>query len=260
MNLPALFVRRGLLAAGCVLAFCAAGLWLWQLPPLATEPEISLPAEAHLGVPGEITVRLCSWCRPQSAAWNIAAPAGWEFTPWSCDWRGISVRGWQWQLSRKFWAVQFCPVGELTLHGSGQTAFSATLPAVQPREGLQGLQAVTATAAAGGESQIVRWFVALALLCVLADLLGLFWRWRQPQARTLRWLAALRYSPDNALLLRRCWRSHRSLAGGQPELSAQLNRLCFQAIPGQPELFDLVRQKIRCALLRNPDKVIYHPE
>ncbi|NLF94857.1 MAG: hypothetical protein GX564_13300 [Oligosphaeraceae bacterium] len=259
MNFPPLFIRRGLLAAGCALAFSAAGLWLWRLPPPAPEPDLTPPAEAHLGVPGEITLRLCSWRRPQSESWTAAAPAGWEFTPWRCDWRGISAQGWQWQLSRRFWAVQFCPAGELTLHGPGQVTFTATLPAMQPREGLHALQAVTDAPATGGGHHAAGWFVALALLCVLTDLLGLLWRHSRPQARTLRWLASLRCSPDNALLLRRCWRSHSSLASGQRELSAQLDRLCFQTPPGQQELFDLVREKIRCALLRHPGQAIHHP-
>lgn len=259
MNFPAPVVRRGLWSAAVVLALCAVGLWLGHQPPAATEMSLNPPAEANIGVPGVITLRLCSWRRPQSAEWGAVATAGWEFTPWRCDWRGLSAHGWQWQLSRKFWAVQLCPAGALTLHGPGQSAFTGVLPAIHPRENLTGLLAVTAVPLAAGAHDTAGWIFALAVLCCLADLLGLLWQHSRPQARMLRRLAEMHYSPDNALRLRRCWRRNANLAIGQREMAALLNRLCFQAAPGKEALFAQARHILRCALLRNPAESLNHP-
>ncbi len=241
-----------MLVAGFFLAFCAVWLFLCEQPPVIGAASLLQPAEAHIGLPGEISLLVFSWVRPQPESWAVSGPEGWEFTGPSCSWVGVGLYGWQWQLSRQFWATQLSPGGALQQHYQRQAiAVAMPLPAVLPRAELTELMPVDDSLAIEGDGRAAGWIFALAMLCCLADALGMLWRYRQPRPRLLRLLAHLQYSPENALLLRRCWRRHSDLSIAQPELSVLLNRLCFQAGPGKQPLFEYARQCFRSVLRRN---------
>ncbi len=247
------------LAAGLALALAAREFWFHAPPPAKPEIIVAPPTLAQIGLPGEISLRFCSWHRPRISEWLLHLPAEWASNPWRSDWRGWTRQGWQWQLRCQFWPVQLASESELTVRGPGATAYTGNLPEVQPRDGLEAPLPPAAAKLMENHQPALGWLIALALLCVLTDALGLIWRSCRPRARLLRRLAKLPYTPEQALWLRRCWQCNRGLALGQPELSRQLNRLCFQLAPGKEILFNQLRQNLRGALLRYPNYPLNHP-
>jgi hypothetical protein len=235
------FCRRlALFLSLAAFLFSAILALILRCPESIGEFQVRLPCPPYLGNPGEILLEVHSWRRPQQKLLLAGLPSGMDFLSVQPRLAGVSGKGFRWQISCLFWAVEFTEYESLTA-SYGQ--LKETIPLhlqIMPRQDLSGIDMPPPAAIPASRLSLLVYF--LAALFVLADLLLQAASRQQAQRRALRQLKTLPANTEGCAALWRVWRQFTLPTAQSCWLGAEIRKMQFAPDGLNRERFALCRE------------------
>ncbi len=211
-----------------------------RCPESIGEFQMRPPSLPYLGNPGEILLEVSSWRRPQQKLLLTELPSGMDFLPLRPRLFGLSSKGFRWQISCFFWAVDFAEYESLTAsYGQFKEIIPLRLQII-PRQDLSGLAMPPPASIPTSRLPLLVYFLAAFL--VLTDLLLQAISQQQARRRILRQLKTLPADAAGCAALWRIWRQFTLPTAQNCWLGTEIRKMQFAPNGLNRERFALCRE------------------